>query len=574
MPSFLESLSNDLNKRRRRRSSPYRVPLRWLAAEGRHSRLVVRHSRLVVKRTASESGAIEVDPFRFYAAVAADLASRPPRPRSPLDTHALQYVAFLRHIMAFDHDGDGRIDPPGGETGTILKGLVLLDHLVRMGVTHLILLPVTPASRAFRKGSLPSPYAAREAVGIDPAYADPLCPDIPLDDFFQGFVEAAHRLGISVLFDVVPRTAARDCDFLLEAPEAFYWIAPEAASNFAPPRFPDLVGGSAPLPEWIERIYRDEATRAFLSRFRPDPGRAEGWPRFVEDARRKALQGEALLDEIARHFGVVVAPAFSDVVNDEQPPWSDVTYLRLYEDPPAAAVPYLPPGQPPYVLHDVAKASRFPGTRPLVKTWERIEGILPEMIRRYDIDGARIDMGHALPEALEGRILAAARAEKPDFLFVAEEFETAQAPRYAEKGYAAFIGNAWWHLPRMDAPEYEAWRESLEDLPLPFWATPETPDTPRAAARPGGLDFARRAWRKARALPNGIPTVNGGMELGETDPINTGLDFSPEEAKALSGRLALFHPTAPDWTRPREATLLDEFLPSSSSRSPAGAGAS
>jgi len=63
-------------------------------------------------------------------------------------------------------------------------------------------------------------------------------------------------------------------------------------------------------------------------------------------------------------FGVITPPGFSDWLNDPQPTWDDVTFYRLFLDHPDVAKPFVGDDQPPYVLFDVIKASRFPGSKP------------------------------------------------------------------------------------------------------------------------------------------------------------------------------------------------------------------
>ena len=130
-----------------------------------------------------------------------------------------------------------------------------------------------------------------------------------------------------------------------------------------------------------------------LAKFRhaPDLTEPQRWRNFAARAREKPPRD--LMAAIAREFGVITPPGFSDVINDGQPPWSDVTFLRMYRDHPAAAVKHLsdPDGQPPYVLFDVIKSGLFPGRRPNAALWKALAGILPHY-QRFGVDGARIDM--------------------------------------------------------------------------------------------------------------------------------------------------------------------------------------
>ena len=91
------------------------------------------------------------------------------------------------------------------------------------------------------------------------------------------------------------------------------------------------------------------------------------------------------------------------------------------------------------------------------------------------------------------------------------------------------------------------WRHASEGFPIPFFATPENHNTPRAAARPGGIAYARWAIVVNSFLP-AIPFIHSGYELAERFPINTGLDFTNEDLKKLpSETLPLFSDYAYDW---------------------------
>jgi glycosidase len=88
------------------------------------------------------------------------------------------------------------------------------------------------------------------------------------------------------------------------------------------------------------------------------------------------------------------------------------------------------------------------------------------------------------------------------------------------------------------------------DTPVPFFATSENHNTPRAAARPGGALYSRMAFAVNAFLP-GILYLHQGAELGETYPVNTGLGFAPEDVAALpSHALPLFSESALCWDGP------------------------
>lgn len=72
-------------------------------------------------------------------------------------------------------------------------------------------------------------------------------------------------------------------------------------------------------------------------------------------------------------MGLVPAPAHTDWINDDQPVWTDICFLRLYLDNHDAALPWLPAEQPPYVLFDTIKCNKFPARTPNAPLWDLLE---------------------------------------------------------------------------------------------------------------------------------------------------------------------------------------------------------
>jgi hypothetical protein len=236
---------------------------------------------------------------------------------------------------------------------------------------------------------------------------------------------------------------------------------------------------------------------------------------------------------------VRIPGAFADwPPDDEQPPWGDVTYLRLYDKP-----------EFNYIAYNTIRMYDETLARPenaVPALWDRIAGILPHFQNRFGIDGAMVDMGHALPPDLMARVVSGARGVDPSFAFWEEHF-TVRAESKRE-GYNASIGNLWWRIHRPEHMKCELLEElALSGSPLPFFATPETHNTPRCASRPGGIDQSRLSWILGAFLP-AIPFIHSGFELGETMPVNTGLDFSIEETKQYpEDQLPLYNAYAFNW---------------------------
>ena len=474
---------------------------------------------------------------------------------------------LVRTTTAWDHDGDRRLaSRRWTETGTFLKSILLLPLLAKMGVDVVYMLPVSKVSRRFRKGEVGCPYSAKNFFELEPDLHDRLLGPDPADVGleFAAFTEAAHALHMRVMVDLAPRTASRDSDLILDHPDWFYWIDVKGAAKFGPPHI-EGFGRGMPKPSQLGGILKSETMRRHLAHFRfaPNTSDPEKWKQFVRQCRTKPPQD--LLAEITRRFGLTTPPGFSDVVNDPQPPWSDVTFLRLFLDHPTASARHLhdPAAQPPYVFTDTIKASIFPGRKPNLPLWRTLSDILP-FYQRFGIDGARVDMGHALPPRLQELIVDKPRRNDPDFCLLAEEFNHAAAATARRAGYNAIIGSCWYMEPRGSTGElHHLVHDVLPPSALPSLAAAETPDTPRAAVRDGGRTFVRMIAVLNNFLPSAVPMVNSGLEVFERQPLNLGLDMCPPGRHALPrtdpyyAKLGYFDRTALHWTNPGGPSMVD-----------------
>ncbi len=493
-------------------------------------------------------GAAPVNPYRFYRDRIAEIEATPTapliegEPGGDWSRNAVVYNLFVRTTTAFDHDGDGRLNlspPPDSfrETGTFLKSIALLPYLRHLGVNTVYLLPITAIGQDGNKGTLGSPYAIKNPYRLDERLAEPALGLTPEKEF-KALVEAAHHLGIRVVIEFVFRTSAKDGDWIAEHPDWFYWIRADV-----PDRKPDSddetrYGSPIFTPEELAEIEarvkagrRDGLTpphEVYRTMFTLPPDR--------ENVRLVKGRYVGALPDGAR---VRIPGAFADwPPADPQPPWGDVTYLRLFDHPDFN-----------YMAYDTLRMydERLLHPRHIVwPLWTRIIRIIPHYQREYGIDGVMIDMGHALPPPLKREIILVARLRNPDFAFWDENFVPSQSAR--DEGYNAVIGSYWRAAHRRS--ELARLLESLAaaGAPIPFFAAPESHNSPRAACQ-GGVAHAAFTWAVGCLLP-AIPFVHSGLELAETFPVNTGLDFTPEElARYPAHILPLFSEYAYDWLR-------------------------
>ncbi len=178
--------------------------------------------------------------------------------------------------------------------------------------------------------------------------------------------------------------------------------------------------------------------------------------------------------------------------------------------------------------------------------WESIIELVPTYQQKYGIDGVMIDMGHAVPTELMQRLIARAREIDPNFAFLSENFEITQSS--LDAGYNAVVGYSWWVEYRRDGMYDMLEHIGCKGVPLGFFGAVESHDTPRACGRAGGEKYAKYAFLVNTMLPHAVPFIHSGQELGESDPVNTGLDFSNEDLAKLKGKkLGLFDLVGYTW---------------------------
>src|SRR3990172_2891000 len=207
--------------------SPYRVPSVW-------------------GNPRSIPSVLTVDPFEYYAHAIASAAGNDRNRETPgaggeWSRRAVVYNMMIRTSAAFDHDGDGALALPvnaGGwrETGTFLKAIAMIPYIRSLGMNTIHLLPVQRIGTDGRRGNLGSVYAVRDLLAVDDTLSEP---NLGLDPGvqFRGFLQAVHHCGMRVILEFPLRTVSKDCVWIEQHPEWFYWIG--KGKGFAPPVFSD-----------------------------------------------------------------------------------------------------------------------------------------------------------------------------------------------------------------------------------------------------------------------------------------------------------------------------------------------
>ncbi len=476
------------------------------------------------------------------------------------------YSTMIRASSAWDHDRSFSLDISNfdkmKETGTFVKMLALLPLLKKMGVDTMYLLPLSKFSLKDKKGDLGSPYGVSSFFDLDPNLKDNLTgDDLSVEEEFQAFIESCHILDMRVVIDIIPRTNAVVNDLIKAHPDWFYWIKDKDYDNYKVPFVDNLPSTLSPEPKYMKQVYESKDVRRHINMFCIDPEKQDPilWKKIIDHSQN-------ITEAIKKHFGLRIAPAFSDHINDVQPPWTDVTFFRMFLDHPQATVGYLKSkSTPPYILFDTIKANLYPGKEPNLELWNTLASIIPFYQDKYGIDGARIDMGHALPKDLLEMIIQNAKAKDPDFAFIAEELNPDNAEKAKALGYNIMIGNGFWMEPRIWEKNLHKFVYGAKDIALPMFACAETHDTARIAGRDGGRILARMTTILNMFLPNLVPFINSGQEVYETQPMNTGVDCTEKDKFNLPtgdlfyGKLALFDKYAFHYLNPNRWELADHL---------------
>ncbi len=471
------------------------------------------------------------------------------------------YSMLPRAFTAWNHGEDEKITP-----GTFLKSIAMIPYLKELGVDVIYLLPIFQCSQRYKKGEIGSPYAIKNFYKIDENLHDDLLGEYSkemLDIEFASFVEACHAYGIFVMVDFVFRTASRDNDLMVDHPDWFYWIDKKYDSEFKAP----TVGNGDVLyvnDESIDMLYKSDKIDDYIGMFRQSPKEINPakWKKIVEIHKET---GKNILDLIEKDFGITTVPGFPDVINDKQPPWTDVTYLRLYFDSHKKAKEYIRDDQPPYIMQDGASLHLYHGEHKNSELWNYIKGVIPYYQSNFKIDGARIDMGHALSEELNKEIISSIKEEDQNFILWSEEFDIKKSSAAKMDGYDFISGYLFSSYKKIEGPNFnkDLIEDTLKKTCLPLIGAPEMPDTPRAS-----LIYEEKAKLKQIILinyflPNTIPFINNGLEIGEIQPMNLGLDntedgrFVLPKCDPMYGKLAFFDNYRFHWIDTSKDWLLD-----------------
>jgi glycosidase len=435
--------------------------------------------------------------------------------------------------------------------GSMLKMICLIPYLKKMNVNIIYMLPIFESSDLYKKGDVGSPYAIKNLYKIDKSLHDELLGEYSEDLMnieFKAFIEACHIMGIKVMIDFVFRTVSRDNDIILKNPEWFYWIDKNKNDNFKVPYIKSLKEPESINEKLIENLYesKDEIDKYVENfSFAPNLLDKEKWENIKKDYNFK---NKNLLNIIEEEFNITTAPGFSDVINDNQPFWSDVTYLRYYKDRSFLSEKhYDNKNYPPYILQDSAKLNLFYGKEKNNELWDYILNVIPYYQKDFGIDGARIDMGHAMPTDLLNEILETVKKYNENFIFWSEEFSPEKSEEAKKNGFDFISGSIWNTYKNYNNKKFNEYlSKDLENSKIPLISSPETPDTPRAMFYHNNKEQYDSIFYLSLILPNSIIYLNCGMELKEIQPMNLGLDntekgrYLLDKSDPMYGKLAFF----------------------------------
>ncbi len=448
------------------------------------------------------------------------------------------YSLFVRCFSAWNH---GSVL----EGGTFLKTIALLPLVKEMGFNGIYFLPVFELSEENRKGGLTSPYAIKNIMKFDKNLHDSHLNGMTLEEEFSALCQACHKLQMKVVLDFAFRTAARDSDLCCENPDWFYWVKNHKMLTFSAPTC-DELGHTVVNEKNVKTLYKSESMDAFSESF--------SFPPDKEAIKNWCTSENSFFDVCRENLGISVMPGFADTINDPQPPWSDVTFLKYYFDNTENVKKKFGEDFPPMIAQDGIKSSVFGGERPNLELWEYVRGVIPHYIDKYSIDGARIDMAHALPRDLINKIVSDIKDRDKKFLLWSEEFSSDYSENLKNDGYDFYTGGIWdlWDEKSFSGMNFN--RRLSENISgsIPVISCTETADTPRSMHTMGLLK-CMAATVVTALLPNTVYFVNNAQEFSEKQPMNLGLN-NTEKGKyvlpknhPLYGKLAFFDEFYFDW---------------------------
>lgn len=442
------------------------------------------------------------------------------------------YNLFPRHTTAFVHF-NGNENEYFRCSGTFIKCISLLPYLVNLGINTVYLLPVTKIGRDGNKGDLGSPYAIMNPYQLDDNLSEPAL-GMNVDEQFKYFIDCCHFLGIKVISEFVFRTASIDSNIALEHPEWFYWIKEDLSELAGLPK--DFTYGPPQFMPYELNIIKSKIHNSDFTDLPQPPNYYKNI--FTEPPETVKIINGKITGLNPDGTKSVIPSAFADwPPDDNQPLWSDVTYLKLFENPDFNYIAY-------NTIRMYDNKLSEPENR-VTELWEWIENIVPYYQLNFGIDGVMIDMGHALPKVLLKNIIMKAREINQNFIFWEENFALTEVSR--KEGFDASLG----YLP-FDQHIFWKFKQLVEMLtysgaPIPFFLTPETHNTHRAAGRAGGINYSKYAFTINSFIP-GLLFIHSGFELGESKPVNTGLGFEEYELAEYSpDNLPLFSKDYLNW---------------------------
>ena len=194
--------------------------------------------------------------------------------------------------------------------------------------------------------------------------------------------------------------------------------------------------------------------------------------------------------------------------------------------------------------------------------WNEISDIIPSYQTEFQIDGAMIDMGHALPALLKRTIVVKARAQKADFAFWDENFNP--TPEIRNEGFNAVFGSFPFVIHDIVFIRGLLNHLNKTGVALPFFGTGENHNTPRVCFRyprqEAGRNHSIFTFTLSAILPT-IPFLQSGMELCEWYPVNLGINFNDEDHTLYPPeKLPLFSAFSYDWENTNGLSPLNSYI--------------
>ena len=300
----------------------------------------------------------------------------------------LTYRLSISKNLAFEHNLNTKIKnfPENyfQNGGNFLKAISILPKI---------------KSLEFDTIELQSVFSSTDLYEIDDNLSEDAL-EMSKEDQFSAFLEACHLLNIKINLEFDLAKCSINPDLALTNPEFFYWI--KSTSRIRSEKYPGGYGKPQFSNNKIKKINEKIDSEDYNNLPTPD----EKYRSFFTQTPVKVARVEdkiiGLLQNIKKPLKTnecVIAPAFSTFpIMSENIFLDNSSYFKFYNHPDFNYIAYNTINFPDSWFARDENINR--------KLWEYIEGIIPEFLSKFNIDGIILNSSELLPRKIKNKIVS------------------------------------------------------------------------------------------------------------------------------------------------------------------------